>query len=1157
MKIVAFFLQIILFGYASFGFAEGLPRLVVQTGHGGDVTALAISPDSRLAISGDRNGGVVLWHLATGRQLLAFAGHKIMVKQALFLSGRAACSTDFNGNVRCWNPADGAMLSEFTLDGEGVLAASPDGTTLAVASTFGLARVIDPLTGKVVSATELPSPVYQPTGIAFINNGKSLVISRADGTLWRWETEGDKPPLCIHQGTGRATALAASPDRQSLLVGWEGGRASLHAADGTVIWQQQLDPEKVNDIAGISWLGKHLGAASNGYQAILFSTDRGSSRATLSSTGFNDYPQVVTATRDGALLLTGDHDGALTVWSAGGERRNRLTAAAEPISGVAVVRRDAEDKGRLLVGTTTQEQGFAIPARGGIRVWDLAGGSEIQLSGKSIGTVKSLTSRTGGREALAILTRSRETLTGMLGHEDILLRINPEGVESGGSKTAISAVRCSTGADRCLSAEYVDNSPAIVAASAITIFAPDTFSTGPRLGDKYVLMGQTIMTVAEGGSRALTGAIGLPIRVWSLNTGAETARYDGHAGYPVAAALSPDGKRAVSFGRKPLGGENTLHLWVAATGALTRKYPLPFEIDSLMFLDMDRVVAVSGHDIYEIDLTGGAYINFNGVLGGSARDMVLSPDRRHLFIADSGNSVGVWSLASRILLARLISLPDGTWAVVAPDGRFDTNNLEEIKGLHWVMPDDPFTPIPIELFMRDYYEPRLLAKLMNNTKLPPVKPMLDTNRVQPQVVIDKVEPVAGQPTQVKVTVTAKQMERNLIKSGLRDLRLFRDSQLAGYADYDLPLDSDGKFSRTFTVTLPHMQEPRKEASFTAHAFNNGQIKSQTSNKVSVDLPKGTPLRKAYIIAIGAADYNVPIFKALEFPPADAAAYIDTLSRSLVASGTYSKENIIPVPLTNNGTWNEKKGKWENNTYNLAKRDIIKGVLERLAGKNSGIKLPDNITSKLQPVTPNDLVIIAFSGHGYPPVAKSGDFLLATTDELPDINRPADTYINTDTLSSWLRDIAAGSITLIIDACHSAGAVDNDYKPGPMGSSGLGQLAYDKGIRILAGTQVDNFANEYPQIGHGLLTYTLLEEGLNAGKAKKDDSGLIAMKQWLDYGVSEVPRIYGALESGNYRTPKGAIVRAGNLLKKLNITTQRPALFDFRRTQSDELLSVIK
>ena len=74
------------------------------------------------------------------------------------------------------------------------------------------------------------------------------------------------------------------------------------------------------------------------------------------------------------------------------------------------------------------------------------------------------------------------------------------------------------------------------------------------------------------------------------------------------------------------------------------------------------------------------------------------------------------------------------------------------------------------------------------------------------------------------------------------------------------------------------------------------------------------------------------------------------------------------------------------------------------------------------------------------------------------------------------------MVMIVDACHSAAGVPEGFKPGPMGDRGLGQLAYDKGMRILAATQANDVALESGQIGQGLLTYALVEDGLKKGLA---------------------------------------------------------------------------
>ena len=73
----------------------------------------------------------------------------------------------------------------------------------------------------------------------------------------------------------------------------------------------------------------------------------------------------------------------------------------------------------------------------------------------------------------------------------------------------------------------------------------------------------------------------------------------------------------------------------------------------------------------------------------------------------------LWRTDSDTPLATLVALTDDEWVVTTPDGRFDTNkDLDSIEGLHWVVPDDRMTSVPLEIFMRDYYEPGLLQRLL-------------------------------------------------------------------------------------------------------------------------------------------------------------------------------------------------------------------------------------------------------------------------------------------------------------------------------------------------------------------------------------------------------------------------------------------------------------
>ena len=77
----------------------------------------------------------------------------------------------------------------------------------------------------------------------------------------------------------------------------------------------------------------------------------------------------------------------------------------------------------------------------------------------------------------------------------------------------------------------------------------------------------------------------------------------------------------------------------------------------------------------------------------------------------------------------------------------------------------------------------------------------------------------------------------------------------------------------------------------------------------------------------------------------------------------------------------------------------------------------------------------------------------------------------------------------------------------MNSRGLAQLAYEKGMSILTAAQSYQAALETAQFGHGLLTYSLVEEGLKKGLAdNRPADGKIVLREWFEHATRQVPRL---------------------------------------------------
>jgi hypothetical protein len=109
----------------------------------------------------------------------------------------------------------------------------------------------------------------------------------------------------------------------------------------------------------------------------------------------------------------------------------------------------------------------------------------------------------------------------------------------------------------------------------------------------------------------------------------------------------------------------------------------------------------------------------------------------------------------------------------------------------------------------------------------------------------------------------------------------------------------------------------------------------------------------------------------------------------------------------------------------------------------------------------------------------------------------------------------------------------------MGSRGLGQLAYDKRMRILAASQSDQSAKEDSRFGQGLLSYALTEEGLIQGKADwKPKDEQITIGEWLSYAADAVPRLASPYKANDP-------LRGFRFVDEIR-REQTPAVFDFSR-----------
>jgi uncharacterized caspase-like protein len=344
----------------------------------------------------------------------------------------------------------------------------------------------------------------------------------------------------------------------------------------------------------------------------------------------------------------------------------------------------------------------------------------------------------------------------------------------------------------------------------------------------------------------------------------------------------------------------------------------------------------------------------------------------------------------------------------------------------------------------------------------------------------------GQSREVKIKIQVQEAPADAMHSsgsGVKDVRLFRNGALVKVWRGDA---LRGQSSIQLEASVPIVAGENR---FVAYAFNHDNVKSVDSMwRVSgaENLKrKGT----AYILSIGVNQYENQDFN-LKYAVADAQAFVENLTIAQTKLGQFEK--VQPVTLMDQE----------------ATKSNIMATLQAFSQNG-------DVSKNIQPVQPEDAIFIYFAGHG---TAEKGHFYMVPRDlgytgargSLSDAGyqEVLKHSISDEELQQSLENIGAAQTVLIIDACNSGQALESEEKRrGPINAKGLAQLAYEKGMYVLAAAQGYQAALEAAKLGHGYLTYALVEEGIKTADADQDPKdGEVVIREWLNYAAERVPEM---------------------------------------------------
>lgn len=1147
-------------------------ELTVETGHSYYVRSVAFSPDGKIIASGSWDKTIKLWNASSGIELKTLEGHPDFVGSVAFSpNGKLLASGSWDTNIKLWDVETGREIKSFYGHNGTVnsVVFSPDGETIISGSSDKSVRIWNITSGEVLKT--LTGHTDEITSIAVSADGKFIASGSIDKTIKIWDLKSGRELKTFAGHTAEITSVAISKDTKTIASG---------SSDGTIkLWSV----EKGKEIKTLSNLGESV-------ESVVFSSDD-------------------------TTLFSGGLDNTISQWNLENGRELRtFKGHTSSIYSVAV-----NSDGKTIVSGSWDKT---------VKIWDIKTGSELKtLKGHSAYIQSIIFSPDGKMIAIGNLGNTIKLwdvekgsgLKTLVGHSDLVssLDYSPNGklLASGSFDETVKLWDAVTGEEL---KTFKGHSLNVNAVS----FSPDARIIASASSDKTIKLwdvesGKLIKTLtghsedvdsvafSPNGEMLASGSSDKTVKLWDIKSGAELKNFSGHNGRVNSISFNKDGKIIASGSWR----DETVKFWDVDSGKLIKS--------------TDRISAAE--EIAE------SYPRFfETYYRGTISDKLFAGVVENV-------KIKLWNNETNSELATLIALDENDWVITTSEGRFDTNkSLDKIEGLHWIVNDEILNPLPLDVFMRQYYEPNLLRRVLkcdeeNNcdTEFKPLPSIADINRVQPKVVIKEIKLTKNAVGLADVTVEVESVTEDVsisaadralkkkLTSKAFDLRLFRDGQLVGVStpkeklesfiknapalisqnnEYfkktgkltDTPEDrawreandifsiktnnvkriSPEKIEYTFSnIRLP--KDGREAVEFTAYAFNEDKVKSTTTEPFKFTIPKtvssSSKKGRAFLISIGVNASENPAYD-LQYAANDARKMQEIVGERLKADSSKYAE-IIQIPLISD--YGKDKGLAENN----AQKAIIKGVFSLLAGNEKEVpaeilkQIPNR--DKIKLVEPEDTLIITYSGHGYADI--SGIFYVLPYD-IGKNTRQLTTEalqktISSDELSLWMQDITAAEMIMVIDACHSSAAVQGDgFKPGPMGSRGLGQLAYDKDMKILSATQADNVALELGSLQQGLLSYALLQDGIIKLLADADKDKKLLSTEWLAFAERRVPELYSEVKAGKRNVViDGKITKADGSRseiidlsgkQKSNLNLQQPTVFDFKRRNYKNTLFIL-
>jgi WD40 repeat protein/uncharacterized caspase-like protein len=626
----------------------------------------------------------------------------------------------------------------------------------------------------------------------------------------------------------------------------------------------------------------------------------------------------------------------------------------------------------------------------------------------------------------------------------------------------------------------------------------------------------------------LTASLDGTVRLYEGRSGVESFRLvNGEAVSAIASSSYPD-TLGVYLSYIAIGDrKGSIKLWkMPGIGARPASDQLPLIVDlnqqSANGASPDQTVKLTGHTD-EVDA------------------VAVTRNEKFILSHSLDSTTRIWDVTKRTEICKIVSFSGGDWAVINPEGRYDTAGKGHLKSLFWKFGDET---ILLSELREMYYEPNLLGKLLgyNSEPLRSILPLKDI-KLYPEIIDQKFVPASGILTfKLKnrgggIGKTEVYLNGKLVVPDARDEKLKLNPDVAGETAL-LTVDLKG---------ANFLKESDNKISIVASNFikeiGKGNIQSRGAEIFFKNEDKKEfTLPTLYAIVGGISKYDGEGIN-LRFAAKDAEDFSSALI--LGAHRLFCpKGNLNCIDKVQVKTLSTLRQKPEEQPT----KENFKKAFAEIAQKAGS----------------DDIIVIYLAGHGVSLGTGTDTYFYLTKEarsaSKDDLARTFQTVaISSEELTDWLtqtewvpgqKGIKPLKQVLILDTCAAGSAAAQLTLTAKRDLSGdqiraIEFLKDKTGTFILMGSAADAPSYEAGKYAQGLLTYSLLQ-AMKGGEL--DAGGFIDVQKLFSYAEQKVPALakdIGGVQKPIVSSPLGSSFTIGLMTdeekKQIILPTPKPLM----------------